>query len=136
MTEATRQDFHRRAEAARFPTITLHSGSRRFEGPDGWQRLLDPTRALTPFDLTEIERQLAAGEQQHADRVPRDVAEAVEDERRAHLRQPIAPGDPEHAEVQRMLAQSAVRARYAASTEGKLDRLIELNERIVAALQK
>ena len=125
------QAIFARAQAIGFPRV-FFGGSKGVEGPAGW-RTID---TLPPADLQQIALGLEARELEYARGARFDQAEAEREARRAEAARPLQPGDPEHAEAQRMFAEAAERARYAASTEGKLDRLIELNERIAAALEK
>jgi hypothetical protein len=138
MTETTRQTLATRHKTAGFPTITLDSGSRRFEGADGHQRLFDPDRHLNPSHEAEIERQLSAAEGTHAANLRRETAETAENERRAHLRQPIAPGDPEAIEHEAMMRDAAALAGRDAgpATYGQVAELIGVTRDVLVALQR
>jgi hypothetical protein len=107
------------------------AGASVFEGADGWGRLLEPDRYLDAGDLSDVEAQLSEAERLFAHkatgRLPQTPPHDEDAWRAAYQR------DAERAEERRAAADAAV--AQANSTAAKLDRLIEISERIAIAFE-
>jgi hypothetical protein len=128
MTDTQRENFRTRSNAAENPTIVLEGG-RYFEGAFGLERMLDPGRPLSLHDVTEIDRQLAAGERQYVERKARRLPEQP-------AYDPDAPLTVREQMNEQLFAETRKAAEFRATDAGRLERLIELNERILEALEK
>lgn len=96
----------------------------------GLRRFLE-TAAVSCFD--EIQQQLNEMEDAGMARERREQKWAVDD---AARQKPFDPEEPTAVYARQLMEESNRAAKYAASTEGKLDKLIALNERIATALEK
>jgi hypothetical protein len=122
--EAERARREERYRALGQPGLAMHGSFYAGEG------VLGVIRRATRGELADIDRQLDV------------IADAAEQVRRrdaefeaARARRNAGPTEEEQAETRRMLDEAAARAAYEASTEGKLERLIAVNERIAAQLE-
>jgi hypothetical protein len=109
--------------------VILHNGGSYFEGPHGLERLLEPTRALTPFDILDIDRQLADGEQRHTKREAARIPERPASD-------PNAPPDAIEQANEQLFEETRKLAEFRASDSGQRERQIELLERVVQLLEE
>ncbi|MGE0359674.1 MAG: hypothetical protein AB7H93_16525 [Vicinamibacterales bacterium] len=123
LTESQRTTFMARGRAIGFPLLAAASGAMCFEGEQGYERLVEPTRALYPGSVAELEAALTRAEDEHAGRMPPSP------DRAADADGPDELGDGLRAELQR---DALERAAYRRSPEAVLDAL----ERIEALLRE
>jgi hypothetical protein len=105
------------------PTTAIHCQGAFYSGPGATVAI----RRATPIELDDIARQLDKAADTAFEVLERDL----EFERRRRDRTIQSLTEAEQAELQRMLDEANARAEYAASAEGKLDRLIKLQERSI-----
>jgi hypothetical protein len=106
-----------------------------FLGAFGWMGIKRQLPSLAPVSLGDVLRQLNAIEDVAVKDERRDQAEQAEAEARERARASVKADAAEALNVERTEETMRLAAR-AATVEGKLDRLIALNERIAAALER
>jgi hypothetical protein len=125
MTETQRVSFQARAAALGYPPVHLVGTSfAHFTGTEGWSNLLSGRRL--PFEVHLIESTL-------------DEAESRRQEiERTRVEPGVGEGADEllDAELDGLIEESARDAAHSRTVEGKLDRLIAVNERIADRMEK
>lgn len=123
----TIHELFTRAEPLEFPLVVF-AGSRHLVGRRQWEAARDGQVVLAPKDLEEIGFGLEseAAVQGRSRRGESVIGAAF----RAGL-DPDTP-DPTEALTERVLGDAADAAAYRATTDGKLDRVIELLEQLAA----
>jgi hypothetical protein len=108
-------------EAAGRPTLALDY--RYFDTPEKIERLLDPSRHVTPLEAEDIKRQLRDAQMNKSEREARRLPD-----------RPVTdPNEPETAgeRVYREINDDTIaRAAYERSSEGRSDRTLRLLEEI------
>jgi hypothetical protein len=125
MTETQRVSFQARAAALGYPPVHLVGTSfAHYQGAEGWRNLLSGRRV--PYEVGLIESRLAECEARQSE---------IERTR-------VEPGAGDGADdliglqADAIMAEIRAEAAHDATVEGKLDRLIAVNERIAERIAK
>lgn len=123
--EKIRSDWH----AGGCPTLT--ASNRNFATPEHIESLLRHDRHVTPFEADGILHQLKKAKQ---DKLQRDAG-AERQERERAAREAQGP-DPRFAMIEDGLREAASAEAFRNSDSGRLEKLIDLNERIAESLDR